>query len=167
MLQATLVLVKPDGLVRSLTGNILTRLSETKLEIVAAKMTRVSQKMAKEHYCHLKAKPFYEELIQYLQGDMYGRNKVMALVYWGENAIEKVRELAGSTNPEEAGPNTIRGSFGRIRTTGLFENVIHASSSEEEAEREIKLWFRPDEIIVDLYPTKETPMNGQKARNWS
>lgn len=155
MIEQTLVLIKPDGLIRSLTGNILTRLSETKLEIVAGKVCRASRELAEAHYQHLKGKPFYEELIQYLQGELHERRKVMALIYWGEDAIAKVRDLAGATNPEKASPTSIRGSFGRIRTTGLYENVIHASSDETEAGREIKLWFKPDEIIMDLYPTKK------------
>jgi len=154
MLQQTLVLIKPDGLVRSLTGNILTRLSETKLEIIAAKMVRVSRELAVEHYQHLKDRPFFEELVQYLMGELHDRRKVMAMVYWGEEAIAKVRQLAGATNPEQADPTSIRGSYGRIRSSGLFENVIHASEDEAEAERELKLWFQPDEIIVELYPTK-------------
>lgn len=154
MLQQTLVLIKPDGLVRSLTGNILTRLSETKLEIIAAKMVRVSRELAVEHYRQLKDKPFFEELIQYLMGELHERRKVMAMVYWGEDAIAKVRALAGATNPEEAEPTSIRGSYGRIRSSGLYENAIHASENEPEAAREITLWFTPDEIIVDLYPTQ-------------
>jgi nucleoside-diphosphate kinase len=79
----------------------------------------------------------------------------MALVYWGGDAIKKCRELAGATNPEEADPTSIRGSYGRITTSGVYENVIHVSSNEPEAEREIKLWFEPLDIIVDLYPTKK------------
>ena len=155
MNQQTLVLIKPDGLIRSLTGNILTRLSETKLEIVAGKVCKATKERAEAHYQHLKGQPFYEELIRYLQGELHERRKVMALIYWGDDAIAKVRELAGETNPEKASPTSIRGSYGRIRTTGLFENVIHASSDAEEAEREIKLWFQPDEVILDLYPTKK------------
>jgi nucleoside-diphosphate kinase len=163
----TLVLIKPDGLVRSLTGNILTRLSEAKLEIVAAKMIHVSKELAQAHYQEHKAKPFYQELIQYLQGELHNRRKVMALVYYGQDAIAKVRELAGSTNPEEASPTSIRGSYGRIRTSGLFENVIHASTSAAEAEREIKLWFKPEEIIVDLYPTRLTTLEKTRVRQWA
>ena len=166
MIQQTLVLIKPDGLIRSLTGNILTRLSETKLEIVAGKVCRASREIAQAHYQHLKGKPFYEELIQYLQGELHERRKVMALIYWGEGAIAKVREMAGETNPEKASPTSIRGSFGRIRTTGLFENVIHASSDEAEAEREIKLWFQPDEIIIDLYATRKTKKE-TTVREWA
>lgn len=164
--QKTLVVIKPDGLKKSLTGNILARLSESKLEIVAAKIIRVSRELASEHYKHMKDRPFFDELIKYLQGELHERRKVMAMVYWGEGAIEKVRKLAGSTNPEEADPTTIRGSYGRITTKGLYENVIHASSNETEAEREIKLWFEPDDIIVDLYPTKFVAMTNITKRVW-
>jgi nucleoside-diphosphate kinase len=167
MSQATLILIKPDGLKKSLTGNILTRLSETKLEIVAAKIQRVSKDLAEQHYAHLKDKPFFPELIKYLRGELHDRHKVMALVYWGKDAIKKCRELAGATNPEEADPTSIRGSYGRITTTGVYENVIHVSSNESEAEREIKLWFQPNDIIVDLYPTKEVSEKECKIKIWA
>ena len=167
MNQQTLVIVKPDGLVKSLTGNILTRLSEAKLEIVAAKVVRVNKELAEEHYCHLKDEPFYGELIRYIMGELHERRKVMAMVYWGEGAIRKVRELGGATNPEKAEAISIRGQFGRITTKGVYENVIHASSNEAEAEREIKLWFKPDEIIVDLFPTKEAKVKAVKKRVWA
>ncbi|MFA4991363.1 MAG: nucleoside-diphosphate kinase [Candidatus Omnitrophota bacterium] len=167
MAQQTLVLIKPDGLKKSLTGNILTRLSETKLEIVAAKMVRVSKELAAEHYRHMKDKPFFEELIKYIQGELHGRRKVMAIVYWGEDAIQKVRELAGATNPEEADATSIRGSFGRITTKGIYENVLHTSSNESEAEREIKLWFQPDDVIVDLYKTKTVIAEKEKKKVWA
>jgi len=153
MEQQTLVLIKPDGLKKSLTGNVLTRLSETKLDIVAAKIVKVSRQLAEDHYASLKDKPFFDELLKYIMGE-YHKKKVMALVYWGEDAIDKVRKICGSTNPEEADPVSIRGAYGRITTKGVYENVIHASTNEEEAEREIKLWFGPDDIIMDLYPTK-------------
>lgn len=165
--QQTLVLIKPDGLKKSLTGNILTRLSETKLEIVAAKITRVSRQLAEEHYRHMKDKPFFEELIKYIQGELHERKKVMAMVYWGKDAINKVREMAGATNPEEADPTTIRGAYGRITTKGVYENVIHTSKDEAEAEREIKLWFEPDDVIVDLYPTKFVTLKDITKRVWT
>ncbi len=167
MSQAALILIKPDGLKKSLTGNILTRLSETKLEIVAAKMVRVSEELAVEHYKHLKDKPFFGEIIKYLQGELHDRKKVMALVYWGKDAIKKCRDLAGATNPEEADPTSIRGSYGRITTSGVYENVIHVSSNEIEAEREIKLWFGPGEIIVDLYPAKDIVQKEARSKTWA
>ena len=166
MIQQALILIKPDGLKKSLTGNILTRLSETKLEIVAAKIVKVSKELAVKHYEHLKDKPFFEDIIKYIQGEFHKRRKVMALIYWGEDAIEKCRSLAGLTNPEEAESTSIRGSYGRITTGGVYENVIHVSANREEAEREIKLWFLPDEIIVDLYPTKMIQEKSIKKRMW-
>ncbi len=165
MTNQTLVLIKPDGLKKSLTGNILTRLSETKLEIVAARIVKVSKKLAEEHYKHLSDKPFFQDLIKYIMGD-YHKKKVMALVYWGEEALKKVRDICGATNPEEADMISIRGQYGRITTKGVYENVIHASSNAEEAEREIKLWFQPDEVIADIYPTK-TMESKQEIRVWA
>lgn len=164
---ATLILIKPDGLKKSLTGNILTRLSETKLEIVAAKIVRVSRELAEAHYAHLKDKPFFPELMKYIQGELHNRRKVMALVYWGARAISKCRHLAGETNPEQAEATSIRGAYGRITTAGLYENVIHVSANQSEAKREIKLWFQPNEIIVDLYPTKELIKSKQRMKVWA
>lgn len=165
--EATLILIKPDGLVKSLTGNILTRLSETKLEIVGAKMVRVSRELAIEHYKHLKGEAFFEDLIKYIQGEFHKRRKVMALVYAGENAVQKVRSLAGATNPEQADATSIRGSYGRITTRGIYENVIHCSANTQEAEHEIKLWFEPAEVIVDLFPSKEIVQQEVKKKVWA
>jgi nucleoside-diphosphate kinase len=164
--EATLVIIKPDGLKKSLTGNILSRLSETKLKIIGAKILKVDIALADKHYNHLKNEPFYPELTKYITGQLHGENRVMALIYWGQDAIDKVRAIAGATNPEEADPVSIRGAYGRILTTGLFENVIHASSSPGEAEREIKLWFEPDEIVYELYPTLEKTIENAERRVW-
>ena len=161
------MIIKPDGLQKSLTGNVLTRLSEAKLIIIGAKIQTVSKELAEEHYRHLKDKPFFAEIVKYLMGE-YHTKRAMALVYYGEDSIQKVREICGATNPEEAAPGTIRGSFGRITTKGIYENVIHASSNAEDSEREIKLWFSPDEIVFEgLYPTKLTDTPQKKIRVWS
>jgi nucleoside-diphosphate kinase len=166
MQEATLVIIKPDGLVKSLTGNILTKLSDSHLVIIAAKVKTVSRELAEEHYGHMKDKPFFEEIVQYLMGEFHTK-RTMALVYHGEDAISRVRKICGSTNPEEADPASIRGSYGRITTKGVYENVMHASSNKTDAEREIKLWFEPNEIVVDnLYPTKESTKT-IKTRVWA
>ncbi len=162
MKEATLVIIKPDGLKKSLTGDILSRLSKTTLKIIAAKVIQVSDALARSHYGHLKDKPFFGELLGYIRGRLHGENRVMALVYYGRGAIKKVREIAGATNPEEADPVSIRGAYGRILTSGLYENVIHASSSADEAEREIKLWFEPEEIVMGLYPARKQKKNSTK-----
>lgn len=162
-IEQTLVLIKPDGLVKSLTGNILTKLSETKLAIVGAKVVSVTRELAENHYHVLrdeKGEEIFESVLKYIQGE-YHVNRVMALVYSGENAIEKVRAVAGETNPEKADPTTIRGMYGRINSmTNVFENVIHASDSEEGAEREIKLWFSPSELTSTIYETEEGDISG-------
>lgn len=165
--EATLIIIKPDGLKKSLTGNILTRLSEAKLKIIGAKVIEVNEALASTHYGHLESQSFFKELIGYIQGKLHGENRVMALVYWGEGAIGKVRRIAGATNPEEADPISIRGAYGRILTSGLYENVIHASSDKNEAQREIKLWFEPGEIVKDLYPHKEEERPSCKRRVWA
>ena len=156
-LQQLLILIKPDGLKKSLTGNILTKLSEAKLVIIGAKVVHVSRELAEEHYKQLKDKPFFPELVDYIQGKIHGEqySRVLALVYQGEEAIAKLRKIAGATNPEEADPISIRGAYGRITTKGIYENVIHCSSDPLEAEREIKLWFKPEELVVKIYPTKQ------------
>ncbi len=166
--EQTLVVIKPDGIKKSLTGNILTRLSETKLRILGAKVIRVSKELAESHYAHLKDKPFFGEVIKYMRGELHGARyrRVMALVYDGEDAISKVRQLAGTTNPEEAEPTSIRGQYGRLTTKGLFENVLHCSANAEEAENEIKLWFDPDEIVDEIYPVKEVEEKIKK-RFWA
>ena len=166
MNQPTLVIVKPDGLQKSLTGSILTKLSETKLTIIATKVKEVSRPLAEEHYRHMKEKPFFEEIVSYLMGD-YHTKRVMAIVYHGEDSITKIRKICGATNPEEAEPSSIRGSYGRITTKGVYENVIHASGNMEDAEREVKLWFEPDEIVYsNLFPVKEQTFANVKKKVW-
>jgi nucleoside-diphosphate kinase len=152
-----LILVKPDGLKKSLTGDILSMLSKTELVIVGAKVVQVTQELAEEHYQHLREEKFFDELIKYIMGEYHTR-RVLALVYDGPDACAKVRHVVGSTNPEEADPISIRGKYGRITTKGVFENVVHASANGKDAEREVKLWFRPDELVETIYPTesKET-----------
>ena len=151
--QQTLVLIKPDGIVKSLTGNIITELSDTGVIIVGAKIVQVTRELAEEHYQHLKEEKFFDELIRYIMGEYHVR-RVLALVYQGEDVIEKVRRVIGATNPEKAEPTSIRGKYGRITSAGVFENVVHASENQKEAEREIKLWFRPEELAYTIYPTE-------------
>ena len=167
-IQQLLILIKPDGLKKSLTGNILTKLSEAKLVIIGAKVVHVSKALAEEHYKQLKDKPFFPELVRYIMGEIHGEqyNRVLALVYQGEDAIAKLRKLAGATNPEEADPVSIRGSFGRITTKGVYENVIHCSSDPDEAAREIKLWFESNERVVEVYPSKKITLEKCEKTAW-
>jgi len=166
--ERTLVLIKPDGLIKSLTGNIITALSETKLKIVGSKVVKVTKEFAEEHYSQLlsgltkkfgeeKGKSIFESTLDYVQGKFH-TDRVLALVYAGENAVEKVREIAGETHPERANPTSIRGKYGRIHSkTQVLENVMHCSDSVENAEKEIALWFKPGEVVdfKDRFRDKE------------
>ena len=154
--EQTLVLIKPDGLAKSLTGNVITELSDAGLIIVGSKVVSVTKELAEEHYQHLREEKFFDELIEYIMGQ-YHVKRILALVYHGDNAIKKVRRVVGETDPEKAEPTSIRGRYGRITTKGVFENVVHASENTKEAEREIKLWFRPYELVNTIFPieTKE------------
>ena len=149
--EKTLLLIKPDGIVKSLVGNILTAMSETKLKIVAAKVVNVERDLAEKHYEELKQnKPeIFENVIDYITGKEHNTPRVIALVYAGEDAIKKTRDLAGVTNPEKAGSTTIRGKYGRINSeTDVMENVMHCSDCLESAEKEISLWFKPEELAL-------------------
>ena len=163
-LDQTLVLIKPDAMKNSLTGYVLSQLSEfhTGLVFAATKVVHVTRMLAEEHYAEHRGKAFYPSLIEYLTGHLHypdepHKRRIMALVYQGPDAIEKVREIAGPTNPHNAReqrPGCIR-ALGTImplknaedeEIEERMDNLIHASASLEEAEREIKLWFKPDDI---------------------
>jgi nucleoside-diphosphate kinase len=131
-------MVKPDGVQRGLVGEIISRLERKGLKIVAIKMLKIPMEMAEKHYEEHKNKPFFSSLISYITS-----GPVVAMVVEGKNAVKVVRKLVGATNPAEAEPGTIRGDFG----LDLGRNVVHASDSIISAEREIRLFFKDDEIL--------------------
>jgi nucleoside-diphosphate kinase len=145
--QATLVVIKPDAIQKGLVGAAISRIEPLKLQVIGVKVMPVSKELAEEHYKHIKEKPFFRETVDHLRGLLHGVTHVLAFVFYGPDAIERVRQVTGATNPEKADPQTIRGAFGRNLSTGLMENVIHASSDPTEAHREIGLWFKPDELL--------------------
>jgi nucleoside-diphosphate kinase len=164
-IQQTLVLIKPDALKLSLTGYVLSQLSEfhTGLRFAATKIVHVTRMLAEEHYAEHKGKFFYPPLLEYIMGlshypDAPHKRRVIALVYSGPDAVKKVREISGPTNPHVArdrAPGTIRalGTIVPVKDAAgtvvgdRMDNLLHASSSQSEAEREIKLWFKPSDIM--------------------
>jgi nucleoside-diphosphate kinase len=136
--ESTLVLVKPDGVQRGLIGEIIARLERRGLKLTAAKYLQVSQELAETHYAVHKGKPFYDGLIRYITSA-----PVMAMVWSGPNAVAAVRQTMGATRPIEAMPGTIRHDF----ALEVGRNLTHASDLPENAEIEIKLWFKPSEIV--------------------
>jgi nucleoside-diphosphate kinase len=172
-LEQTLVLIKPDALKNSLTGYILSQLSEfhTGLRFAGAKIVHVSRMLAEEHYAEHRGKVFFPGLIDFIMGllqypDEPWKRRVIALVYQGTGAVQKIRDIVGPTNPHEARekrPGSIRslGTLVPIRDAQgneigeRMENLIHASANPTDAEREIKLWFQPTDIppFMHAYPT--------------
>ena len=132
------------------------------MDIIGLKVIRPTQEQVEAHYSHIKGTPFFKGVVQHLLGELHNQKKIILLIYYGEDAIKKCRKIAGTTNPEEAEPTSIRGAFGRVTTKGIFENLVHVSSTMAEAKREIKLWFRPDEVMKGLYPTKNKQLRNIK-----
>jgi len=148
MQERTLILIKPDAIQKRLTGFIIDRIETLGLTMRAAKVAVVTRELARKHYAHLDNTPFIESIIDFMTGKFNGieDHRIYAFVYEGDGAIEKVRGLIGSTNPEKALPYTIRGAFGSFKD-GVMQNCVHASGSPEEAKHEIALWFKPEEIL--------------------
>ena len=165
--EACLVIIKPDAIQRGLTGLVYSRLEECGLQLVAIKAARVTRALAEEHYYTLKQKPFFEDLIRHICGKLHGVDYVLVMVFWGPGAIGKIRELAGATNPEKAEPQSLRGAYGRNTAAGIMENVVHASSDQAESEREIKLWFMPDELLALPYKTKNQTLLNHQTTVWA
>ena len=148
-MQKTLVLIKPDAMVKCLAGNIISDLYNLNLKMVGLKLVNVQRELAEQHYEEHKGKHFYEGLIDYITGKLHNNENVIAIVYEGEDAIKKIRNAIGKTNPDECEPRHIRGKYGKINTSkdNWHETVLHASDSEESAEREITLWFDKKELV--------------------
>ena len=147
MKETVLVLIKPDGMQKHIVGNVLNRFLAGDLRLVGLKLVKVSRALAEKHYGHLKGQFFFKEIVNYLTGDLHGGNPVVAMAFCARDAVKKCRRIAGATNPEEAHPHSVRGSFGRVTTKGVFENLVHVSSDRTEAAREIKLWFKKNELL--------------------
>jgi nucleoside-diphosphate kinase len=137
-LQRTLVLIKPDGVQRGLIGTVITRLEQRGLRLLACKFVQVAKPLAEEHYSVHKGKPFYDGLIRYITS-----SPVIAMVWEGPDGVAAVRQTMGSTRPIEASPGSIRHDF----ALEVGRNLTHASDSVENAEKEISLWFKPEELV--------------------
>ncbi len=134
--QETLVLVKPDGVARNLTGEILRRIEAKGYQLVDVRMLTPDRELLAAHYAEHEGKPFYEPLIEFMQS-----GPVVALRVAGNRVIEGFRSLAGATDPTAAAPGTIRGDLGRDWGLKVQQNLVHGSDAPETAARELALWF--------------------------
>ena len=135
-IEQTLILVKPDGVARGLTGEILRRIEAKGYRIIDLRMLTPEKSLLSEHYAEHEGKPFFEPLLQFM-----GSGPVVAVRAEGERVIEGFRSLAGATDPTTAAPGTIRGDLGRDWGLAVQQNLVHGSDSTLSAERELGLWF--------------------------
>ena len=136
--QRTLLLVKPDGVQRQLVGRVLSRFEDRGLKLVGLKLVQVDRALAEEHYAVHREKPFFAGLVDFITSA-----PLVAAALEGPNAVAVVRAMNGATRPHEAAPGSIRGDFA-VETA---QNLVHASDSPENAEAELALWFRPEELL--------------------
>ncbi|WLV23442.1 nucleoside-diphosphate kinase [Aciduricibacillus chroicocephali] len=137
-MEKTFLMVKPDGVQRNLTGEIVQRFEKKGFKLVGAKLMQISNELAEQHYGEHKERPFFGELVDFITS-----GPVFAMVWEGEGVILTAREMMGKTNPAEAAPGTIRGDF----AVTVGKNIIHGSDSAESAEREIGLFFNESELV--------------------
>ena len=134
--EETLVLVKPDGVARNLTGEILRRIEAKGYALVDIKLVQADRELLSQHYEEHQGKPFYEPLVEFMES-----GPVVAIRVAGNRVIEGFRSLAGATDPTTAAPGTIRGDLGRDWGLKVQQNLVHGSDSPESASRELALWF--------------------------
>ncbi|MDD5288662.1 MAG: nucleoside-diphosphate kinase [Dehalococcoidales bacterium] len=137
-MERSLVLVKPDAMKRNLAGAIISRFEQCGLKTAALKMLHMDEALAKRHYAVHEGKPFFNDLVKYIISA-----PIVAIVFEGENAIERIRKTMGATDPKKAEKGTIRAEFG----LDIQNNAVHGSDSPENAAKEIKLFFKDKEIF--------------------
>jgi nucleoside-diphosphate kinase len=137
-MERTLILVKPDGVQRGLTGEIISRFERRGLKLVGMKFIQMSQELAEDHYAVHKERPFYNDLVAYITS-----GPVVAMVWEGQEAIAAARSTMGATKPVEAAPGTIRGDLGME----IGRNLVHGSDSPENGVKEVNLFFDESELV--------------------
>ena len=138
LMQTTLILLKPDCITGHKAGEVLKRFEDQGFQIRGCKMFRADASLLQEHYAHIASKPFFPEVEAFMSA-----SPVIALALSGENAVERIRELLGPTDSTKAAKGTIRGDFGQT----VMKNIAHASDTRQNAEIELKRFFKPGEIF--------------------
>jgi nucleoside-diphosphate kinase len=136
IIERTLILVKPDGVARSLVGEVVARVENKGYKIVGLKMLTPTREILAKHYAEHEGKPFYEPLLEFMLS-----GPIVAMIAEGNRVIEGFRKLAGTTDPTNAEPGTIRGDLARDQGTKVVQNIVHGSDSPESAAREIAIFF--------------------------
>ena len=137
-MERTYAMVKPDGVRRGLTGELIARLERKGFKIVGLKQLVISKDLAEQHYGEHKGKPFFDGLVSFITS-----GPVVAIALEGPNVILELRKMMGATNPKDAALGTIRGDY----ATTIDENVIHGSANADDAARELGLFFSANELL--------------------
>jgi len=135
--ERTFLAIKPDGVQRKLVGEIIQRFEAKGFTLVGLKLIAVQQELAEQHYAEHREKPFFQGLVEFITS-----GPVVAMVWEGKGVVAAARKIIGATNPLNSEPGTIRGDYG----VDIGRNIIHGSDAVETAEREIGLWFQPQEL---------------------
>ena len=135
-IERTLILVKPDGVRRSLVGEVIRRIESKGYQVVGLKMMTPTREILAKHYAEHEGKPFYEPLLEFMLS-----GPIVAIIAQGNRVIEGFRKLAGTTDPTTAEPGTIRGDLARDQGTKVVQNIVHGSDSPESSSREIAIFF--------------------------
>ncbi len=138
-MERTLILVKPDGVQRGLTGEIIKRFEQRGLRIIGLKFLSVPRELAETHYGEHRERPFFNDLVNYIVS-----SPIIAIVFEGTNAVAAARQTIGSTKPHESAPGSIRGDF----ALEIGRNLVHGSDSVENGEKEVALWFKEEELFA-------------------
>jgi nucleoside-diphosphate kinase len=143
----TFVALKPDAVKRGITGEIISQIEDAGFKIMGMKMVQATDQLLEQHYEEHVDKPFYDDLAEYMK-----QGPIVGLVVEGVHAVENLRKIVGDTDASEAHPATIRGKYAHMsmdhadNTGRYYKNIVHASATEEEAEKEIGIWFSEDEL---------------------
>ena len=137
-MERSLVLIKPDGVERGLSGDIINRIEKLGLKLIGVRMLLIDRVLAERHYAPHKAKPFFESLVGYITS-----GPVLALAFEGDGAVDKIRKAMGATDPAKAELGTIRGDL----SINIEKNTVHGSDSPTTAEQEISLFFKPADMV--------------------
>lgn len=137
-MERTFIMLKPDAVQRGLVGEVISRFEKKGLKIAGIKFLQVDRALAEAHYAEHRGKGFFEPTVSYIMS-----SPVVAMVWQGKNVVALARELMGKTNPADANPGSIRGMYGM----DVSRNIVHGSDSIASAEREIALYFKPDELL--------------------
>ena len=137
-METTLILLKPDCIAGRKAGEVIKRFEEAGFQVRGCKMFRADAALLREHYAHIASKPFFPEVETFMQS-----TPIIAIALAGERAVDRIREIIGPTDSKKAAPGTVRGDFG----VDVMANMVHASDSPENAEVELKRFFRPGELF--------------------